>query len=57
MAAKKMTDKQKEALTRSVATEVLELAAKRGCELKVAPVITPDGRIAAQMVVSVKETT
>lgn len=55
MATKKMTAKQKQELTLKVGKEVLDLVANRGCELKVFPVVTPDGRIAAQMLVSVKE--
>ncbi len=55
MAAKKMTDKQQKALTMAVGKEILELAEKRGCEIKVVPLITPDGRIAASMHVCVKD--
>lgn len=55
MATKKLTAKQKQALTLEVGKEVLALVEKRGCELKVFPVVTEDGRIGAQMLVSVKE--
>lgn len=53
-AKKPLTDAEKQALTLSVGNEVLELVARRGCELTVEPLIV-DGKIVATMRVRVKE--
>lgn len=54
-AKKPLTDAEKQALTLAVGNEVLELVARRGCELLVEPAISADGKVVAKMFVRVKE--